>query len=60
MIIEAKLDRGGGPVATVLIQEGTLREGDAFVSKTEFGRVRAMIDDHGPQIGEAALPCRWR
>jgi translation initiation factor IF-2 len=42
IIIEAKLDRGRGPVATVLIQQGTLREGDAFVSKTEFGRVRAM------------------
>ncbi|MGZ6292124.1 MAG: translation initiation factor IF-2, partial [Syntrophales bacterium] len=40
VIIEAKLDRGRGPVATVLIQEGALREGDAFVSKTEFGKVR--------------------
>ena len=47
IIIEAKLDRGRGPVATVLIQEGTLREGDSFVSKTEFGRVRAMINDQG-------------
>jgi translation initiation factor IF-2 len=58
VIIEAKLDRGRGPVATVLIQEGTLREGDAFVSKTEFGRVRAMIDDQGRRIGEAgpAMP----
>jgi translation initiation factor IF-2 len=58
VIIEAKLDRGRGPVATVLIQEGTLREGDAFVSKTEFGRVRAMIDDQGQRIGEAgpAMP----
>ena len=53
VIIEAKLDRGRGPVATVLIQEGTLREGDAFVSKTEFGRVRAMINDQGRRIGEA-------
>ena len=53
VIIEAKLDRGRGPVATVLIQEGTLREGDAFVSKTEFGRVRAMIDDQGRRISEA-------
>ncbi|MHB8771444.1 MAG: translation initiation factor IF-2 [Syntrophales bacterium] len=58
VIIEAKLDRGRGPVATVLIQEGTLREGDAFVSKTEFGRVRAMIDDQGRRISEAgpAMP----
>ena len=58
VVIEAKLDRGRGPVATVLIQEGTLREGDAFVSKTEFGRVRAMIDDQGRRISEAgpAMP----
>jgi translation initiation factor IF-2 len=58
VIIEAKLDRGRGPVATVLIQEGTLREGDAFVSKTEFGRVRALINDQGRRISEAgpAMP----
>ncbi|MFB3924666.1 MAG: translation initiation factor IF-2 [Syntrophales bacterium] len=53
VIIEAKLDKGRGPVATVLIQEGTLREGDAFVCKTEFGRVRAMVDDKGQRIKEA-------
>lgn len=53
VIIEAKLDRGRGPVATVLIQEGTLREGDAFVCKTEFGRVRALINDKGQRIKEA-------
>jgi translation initiation factor IF-2 len=53
VIIEAKLDRGRGPVATVLIQEGTLHEGDAFVSKTEFGRVRAMINDQGHRIAAA-------
>ena len=58
IIIESKLDRGRGPVATVLIQQGTLREGDAFVSKTEFGRVRAMIDDSGRRVREAgpAMP----
>ncbi|MEN6375222.1 MAG: translation initiation factor IF-2 [Smithella sp.] len=53
VIIEAKLDRGRGPVATVLIQQGTLREGDAFVSKTESGRVRAMINDQGTRVKEA-------
>jgi len=53
IIIESKLDRGRGPVATVLIQEGTLREGDSFISKTEFGRVRAMINDQGRRIKEA-------
>ena len=58
IIIESKLDRGRGPVATVLIQQGTLREGDAFVSKTEFGRVRAMINDQGKRVSEAgpAMP----
>ncbi len=53
IIIEAKLDKGRGPVATVLIQEGTLREGDAFSAKTEYGRVRAMIDDQGQRVKEA-------
>ncbi len=53
IIIESQLDRGRGPVATVLIQEGTLREGDAFVSKTEYGKVRAMINDKGERVKEA-------
>jgi translation initiation factor IF-2 len=58
VIIEAKLDRGRGPVATVLIQEGTLREGDAFVSRSEFGRVRALVNDQGKRVKEAgpAMP----
>ncbi|HPD56619.1 MAG TPA: translation initiation factor IF-2 [Smithellaceae bacterium] len=58
IIIESKLDRGRGPVATVLIQEGTLREGDSFVSKTEYGRVRAMVNDQGRRVKEAgpAMP----
>lgn len=53
VIIESKLDRGRGPVATVLIQSGTLREGDAFVSKTEVGKVRALINDKGHRVKEA-------
>jgi translation initiation factor IF-2 len=53
VVIEAKLDRGRGPVATVLIEKGTLREGDAFVCKTESGRVRAMINDQGMRVREA-------
>jgi translation initiation factor IF-2 len=52
-VIEAKLDKGRGPVATVLIQRGTLRTGDIFVVGTESGRVRAMVDDKGTQIKEA-------
>lgn len=52
-IIEAKLDRGRGPVATVLIQTGTLRGGDAFVAGSASGKVRALIDDTGKKINEA-------
>ncbi len=53
VIIESKLDKGRGPVATVLIQEGTLKEGDIFVCKTEFGKVRAMLNDKGGRMKEA-------
>lgn len=53
VVIEARLDRGRGPVATVLIQEGTLREGDTFACKSEFGRVRAMNNDQGRRVKEA-------
>ncbi len=52
-VIEAKLDRGQGPVATVLIQNGTLRIGDFFIVGQVFGKVRALLDDHGEQIREA-------
>jgi translation initiation factor IF-2 len=51
-IIEAKLDRGRGPVATVLVQEGTLRLGDAIVTGTHYGRVRAMNNSRGEQVKE--------
>src|SRR5438046_6690154 len=54
-IVEARLDRGRGPVATVLVQEGTLRPGDAFVCGTQYGRVRAMMSDKGQRIEEAGL-----
>ncbi len=53
VVLEAKLERGRGPVATVLIQRGTLRVGDIFVAGSEWGRVRALIDDHGQNQGEA-------
>lgn len=53
VIVEAKLDKGKGPVATVLIQNGTLKTGDNLVAGTITGRVRAMIDDKGRMVKEA-------
>lgn len=55
--IEAHLDRGRGPVATVLIQHGTLRVGDSIVAGDAYGRVRRMVDEHGEDV-EEALPSR--
>jgi translation initiation factor IF-2 len=52
-VIEAKLDRGRGPVATVLVQRGTLRVGDLVVAGAEWGRVRALVSDTGEPIDEA-------
>ncbi len=49
-IIESKLDKGRGPIATVLIQEGTLKEGDTFVAGVTYGRVRAMFDSYGRRV----------
>jgi translation initiation factor IF-2 len=53
VIIESKLDKGRGPVATVLVQEGTLKTGDAFIAGSHYGRVRAMLNDKGKKIEEA-------
>ena len=52
-VIEAKLDKGKGPLATVLVNRGTLRRGDVFVVGTQSGRVRALLDDSGKQVKEA-------
>lgn len=52
-VIEARLDKGRGPVATVLIQAGTLKPGDAFVAGTASGRVRALISDEGKKLSSA-------
>ncbi len=53
IVVEAKIDRGRGPVATVLVGSGTLRVGDAFVAGNAWGRVRALVDDHGRNVAEA-------
>lgn len=53
LIIEAKLDKGRGPVATILIQSGTLRRGDVLLAGSTYGRVRAMLDQTGKNINEA-------
>ncbi|HHI75810.1 MAG TPA: translation initiation factor IF-2 [Gammaproteobacteria bacterium] len=53
IIVESSLDKGRGPVATVLVQSGTLKQGDPIVSGTEYGRVRAMFDENGQKVKEA-------
>jgi translation initiation factor IF-2 len=53
LVVEAQLDKGRGPVATVLVQRGTLKLGDIFVAGSAWGRVRALINDKGEQIKEA-------
>ena len=53
VVLEAKLDRGRGPVATVLVQNGTLRTGDNFVVGNVYGKVRAMLDDRSNQLEQA-------
>ncbi|GAA3529981.1 hypothetical protein GCM10022234_29000 [Aeromicrobium panaciterrae] len=53
LVIEAHLDRGRGPVATVLVHRGTLKVGDSLVAGPAFGRVRALLDEHGENIEEA-------
>ncbi len=55
IVVEAELDRGRGPVATVLVQNGTLRVGDSVVIGTTYGRIRAMINDKGKRV-QRALP----
>jgi len=53
VIVEARLDKGRGPVSTLLVQSGTLKKGDVLLAGTAFGRVRAMIDENGNSVDEA-------
>ncbi|PKR58834.1 translation initiation factor IF-2 [Thalassospira lohafexi] len=53
VVVEARMEKGRGPVATVLVQRGTLKTGDIFVTGAEWGRVRALVDDHGNRVVDA-------
>ncbi|KAB8055989.1 translation initiation factor IF-2 [Janthinobacterium sp. FT14W] len=53
LVVEARLDKGRGPVATILVQSGTLRRGDVILAGSSYGRVRAMLDENGKPIAEA-------
>jgi translation initiation factor IF-2 len=53
LVIESRLDKGKGPVATILVEDGTLHRGDIILSGTHFGKIRAMLDDRGKPIKEA-------
>lgn len=53
VVIESRLDKGRGPVASVLVQNGTLRSGDTVLAGTEYGRVRALVDENGKNVSEA-------
>jgi translation initiation factor IF-2 len=53
VVVESTLDKGRGPVATVLVQQGTLKKGDFLVCGVQYGRVRAMFDEAGKQVAEA-------
>jgi translation initiation factor IF-2 len=53
IVIESRLDKGRGAVASLLIQQGTLKQGDIVLAGVQYGRVRAMLDENGQQIKEA-------
>ena len=53
IVVESKIDKGSGPIATVIVKEGTLKVGDCLISGVDYGRVRALIDDLGTNMKEA-------
>jgi translation initiation factor IF-2 len=53
LVVEARLDKGRGPVATILVQSGTLKRGDVILAGASYGRVSAMLDENGKSIAEA-------
>ncbi len=57
MVIESRLDKGRGAVATILVQSGTLRTGDILLAGTEYGRVRAMYDENARLVSQADHQC---
>jgi translation initiation factor IF-2 len=57
VVVEAKMERGRGSIATVLVQKGTLKVGDVFVAGSEWGRVRALVDDRGVKVDAAGPAC---
>ncbi len=59
-VIEARLDKGRGPIATLLVQNGTLHQGDVIIAGTAVGRVRAMTNDKGQSVTEAGPSIPWR
>ena len=60
VVVESRLDKGRGPVATVLVQDGTLRQGDMVLVGINYGRVRAMLDENGKPIRKPARRSRSR
>ena len=57
-VIEARLDKGRGPIATLLVQNGTLNQGDIIIAGTAVGRVRAMVDYRGKRLKTSRPPSR--
>ncbi len=57
IVIESRLDRGKGPVVTILVQRGKLHKGDLLLAGTAYGRVRALLDERGKLVEAADLPC---